>query len=212
MRTNSIERLLNIIFPEDVACFACNGSANLDARGLCAACANKIYAPGMLTCPDGLDGLTAGLVYTEALHAPIYRLKYHDARYLARILARQIILPDAWRGACLVPVPLHKRRLAQRGYNQSALIARALHRRCDLPIDEALLARTRDTGTQTDLSREERAQNVAGAFMAAPAAKGRAFILVDDVLTTGSTLLSCAAALRSAGAKTVYAACACIAE
>jgi predicted amidophosphoribosyltransferase len=135
-------------------------------------------------------------------------LKYEGYRAIAPeiadIIARRI--PQPPRGI-LTPIPLGRRRLASRGYNQAAEIARALAARWNLPLSESLLRRTRDTKTQTSLAPEEREVNVTGAFQASPRAavnEGaagvvRAVILVDDVLTTGATIAAAARSLEAAG-------------
>lgn len=105
----------------------------------------------------------------------------------------------------LVPVPLGRRRLRTRGYNQAALLAKALAARTGIPAREGLLARTRDTRTQTALGPTERWANVAGAFRAVVPLAGTRVALVDDVLTTGATLAACAAALAASGAAAVGA-------
>ncbi|HTL95680.1 MAG TPA: phosphoribosyltransferase family protein [Gemmatimonadaceae bacterium] len=106
-----------------------------------------------------------------------------------------------------VPVPLATPRLRERGYNQSALLARALSTRCHVPVRESCLVRTRRTATQTRLTPEERRHNVSGAF-AVPASerntiRGAHLVLVDDVITTGATLGECAATLFDAGARII---------
>jgi ComF family protein len=105
----------------------------------------------------------------------------------------------------VVPVPLHAMRLADRGFNQSALLARRLARHVRAPLQALAVARVRDTPRQVGLDRVERLANVAGAFVVAkPAAvKGRDVILVDDVCTTGATLRAVSRALRDAGAASV---------
>ena len=109
--------------------------------------------------------------------------------------------------AAVVAVPLASARERARGYNQSALLARRLAERWCLPDWSAVLVRTRATRTQTQLTPEARARNVSGAFHAPPGAerrlRGEHVILVDDVLTTGATVIACAGALRAAGARIV---------
>ena len=104
----------------------------------------------------------------------------------------------------ILPVPLHRRRLFSRRYNQSALLAQALGRATGLPVLPDSLRRTRNTPSQGRLSWVARRRNVAGAFKAAPGAAqrlgGRRVLLVDDVTTTGATVETCAQALKRAGA------------
>ena len=105
----------------------------------------------------------------------------------------------------IVPVPLHRSRLRERGYNQAELLARAVGRWIETPVDAGLLARTAGAGSQArSATREERQANVAGAFEARRDAQGRSIVVVDDVTTTGATLQACAAALRKAGVRRVW--------
>jgi ComF family protein len=109
----------------------------------------------------------------------------------------------------VVPVPLHPRRLRLRGFNPAAELARSLAREFELPFDAVALRRTRDTPSQTGLDRHERCRNVRGAFLARRGRNIPARIwLVDDVVTTASTLSEAAAALRAAGARAVIGLCA----
>jgi ComF family protein len=204
-------KLLDALYPRDVACFACNREARVDQHGLCEECAPRIHTAGVLDGPPGMSGLYAAFWYEEPLHPAVYRFKYGGAKYLAWHFASCMQLPQDWRVDAVVPVPLSARRQRERGYNQSGLIARMLSERYGFPTEPALLARVRDTAVQAGLSAGLRAQNVEGAFVASPAAKGRALLLVDDVVTTGSTLSACAATLLKAGAAQIYAACACAA-
>lgn len=146
----------------------------------------------------------------------VHHLKYSGlarlAPSIAATIARHVARPaDA---LALVPVPSSTRKVRERGYNQAALIARALGARWAIPVREELLTRPRDAGSQTALTPEERLANVAGAFAAAavPAVAGGGqgggaalVIIVDDVLTTGATLCAAASGLVAAGWQRVAA-------
>jgi ComF family protein len=108
-------------------------------------------------------------------------------------------------GDVVVPVPLHPARLAERGYNQAALLGAAAAAELGVPLLARGLARTRDTPQQARLDRAARRANVAGAFRARARLRGKRVVLVDDVATTGSTLAACTRALLDAGAASVTA-------
>jgi ComF family protein len=109
--------------------------------------------------------------------------------------------------AALVPVPLARVRERERGYNQSTLLARALAAKWELPVHDHVLERVRATRTQTRLTPDERRGNVSSAFRVPEAAagelRGKHIVLVDDVITTGATLATCAAELFRAGARVI---------
>ncbi len=107
----------------------------------------------------------------------------------------------------VVPVPLHPRRLRARGFNPATLMARSLARHFRVRLDPVALRRVRDTPSQTHLDRRARRRNVSGAFVARERVPPRVW-LVDDVVTTGSTLGEAARALRRAGARSVVGVCA----
>jgi ComF family protein len=106
----------------------------------------------------------------------------------------------------LVPIPLASARKRQRGYNQSALIARGLARRWRIPVWEELVTRSRETTSQTKLTPEQRLDNVAGSFRidgGVEKLRGAHLVIVDDVVTTGATLNACATALYESGARII---------
>jgi ComF family protein len=157
-----------------------------------------------------LDGLRSVFYFEGVIRQSIHHLKYSNLRALAMPLAllmREYLETVPFPGEILVPVPLHRRRLKERGYNQSALLAHELGRLANLPMLEGSLVRRRDTPPQArTTSAEERRRNVAEAFACADLRlKGREVILIDDVATTGATLEAAAEALRNAGTSSVWA-------
>ena len=133
-----------------------------------------------------------------------YEAEWARAEHLGPLLASSI--EDLHDIDALVPVPLHPARLRQRGFNQSLLLAKHVSALMNLPVEE-LVVRTRRTQAQAQLRGIDRAANVAEAFgvPVAERVNGRAIVLIDDVVTTGSTLAACASALRAAGATSVSA-------
>jgi ComF family protein len=106
----------------------------------------------------------------------------------------------------VVPVPLHRSRLAERGYNQAALLAREIARQLQVPHTQAAVRRSRPTPSQTSLGRTQRLNNVRGVFSpgrGSGSVAGQNVLLVDDVMTTGATLSECAAVLKKIGARSV---------
>lgn len=154
--------------------------------------------------PDFSWTVAAGL-YEEALRHAIHRFKFDGILSLDRPLAR--LLDVAWRQSSpasvpdlIVPVPLHPLRLGQRTYNQALLIARELGQSRKIPVDPHLLIRLLPTIAQSGLSACERHSNLLGAFALTRRLAGEKILLVDDVMTTGTTARSCATTLRAGGA------------
>ena len=156
--------------------------------------------------PPPFDRARSAVIYNEVARAIVGRLKYGHRPELAGYCARLMAAAgsDLWVEArVLVPVPLHFWRLVGRRYNQSTELARALSRLTGLAIDPTLVSRTRRTRQQVGLSADARQRNVAGAFTAHPdilrRLNGRGVVLVDDVITTGSTVKAITRTLKRAG-------------
>ena len=147
--------------------------------------------------------MRAAVAYDDISRAIAIRLKHGRKVALARTMARYMapLIGEAEEDRVLVPVPLHRSRLWRRGFNQSAIVARELSRRLNVPLTVDALKRVKSTPPLKGLNMLQRRRTVAGAFLANPKAKlqGRTVILVDDVLTTGSTADACARALKRAG-------------
>ena len=140
----------------------------------------------------------------------IHQLKYGNLKALATPLAQLLndyLLTSPVPGEVLVPVPLHHKRLRERGYNQSHLLAKKLGRLADLPVADDGLTRRRATPPQARTQNvAERRNNVASAFACDDQRlRGKPVLLIDDVVTTGATLNACAAALKATGATSVWA-------
>lgn len=174
---------------------------------LCDRCGQPAF--GDLACricvdwQGGLRRVRSAVWLEESARLAVHRLKYDGWWRVAESLAEAMRDLEPLTGqVSLIPIPLGARRARERGYNQSERIATALARRIGVPLRADLLRRTRETTTQTALTPEARRANLAGAFEAADA-RGVAAVLVDDVFTTGATLVAAAAALAAAGAASV---------
>lgn len=151
--------------------------------------------------------------YRDLLRDYVHQFKYQGRRDMAKgfaALLAEVLRRQSWldRIQLLVPVPLYWKKQAARNYNQSRLLARHLADILDIPLGTALLVKVSDTPSQTALTREQRMVNVRNTFRAAvPAAvQDRNILLVDDIITTGSTVSECARALLEAGARGVWVA------
>ncbi|MEN3037748.1 MAG: ComF family protein [Candidatus Kryptonium sp.] len=150
----------------------------------------------------------------SAIQILIHELKYQNKSSIGLLLGEIVGNaikddPDFSTADALVPVPLHKIRLRERGYNQSELISKGISKVIKINVQNDLLIRVRNTETQTKLNLDQRKENVKDAFVVNDKHKnfvnGRKFIIVDDVITTGATINECAKALISSGASGVFA-------
>jgi ComF family protein len=230
--SNVADSLLHLLLPP--SCFCCGGTGKLEHRhghlSLCRTCRDELAALAAedacptcghglgphASCPSCLDdrpNFDAAVrigAYDGPLGLLVRKIKYHDIRYpiplLAELLAAKLHQRDlAARVDLVTAVPLHWWRYYRRGFNQAALVARALRERGLAAPLRRVLARVRDTRPQVGLNRAERRQNVRGAFrvIRPQEIRGRRVLLVDDVMTTGATAEACAAELRKAGAASV---------
>lgn len=209
MHRNLIEKLFNLVFPEDFTCALCDEECAQDALGVCPDCAKAIRRCDAVPQLLDVDGARSGILYAGPVQGGMYRFKYHGARYLVKFFVQFMEVPDDWRIDAIVPVPLYAEKERVRGYNQCMLLAKALSIKYHIPVRPDLLIRVRDTEPQFGLSPRERAQNVKGAFRAHESSKGLSLLIVDDIYTTGSTLGECAKVLKDCGAHKTYALTAC---
>jgi ComF family protein len=208
--------LLDLWLPP--ACAACAGDPGPVPGSLCPRClASLPRAPAALAPPRRLDALVAAAEFRTPVETWIRRFKYPRPGLAgldpeAAAALRALVCEAAARAPgpapdLVVPIPLHARRLRERGFNPACELARAVARAVRRRLAPRALARLRDTASQTGLSRAARSRNVRGAFRARAPVPPRIW-LVDDVVTTGSTLSEAARALRRAGARHVVGVCA----
>jgi ComF family protein len=220
--------LLDQLYPP--VCLSCDAPV-ATADTLCASCFKALrpitaplcpvlgipfevsLGPGALSAeaiadPPPFDRARSAVIYNDVARALVGKLKYGDRPELARFCARLMAQTghELWGAdAVLVPVPLHRARQFSRRYNQSTELARAISRITGVPVDLLLVSRTKNTRQQVGLSGEARRRNLAGAFAAHRDAgarlRGRRAIIVDDVITTGSTVKALTRALKAGGAE-----------
>ena len=232
LRNNILVPIEDFIYPP--VCFTCDHLLTHDEERVCLRCwqsftkihphdatwkeiSSKFQAEGFVE-----DILSCFLFEKEgALQQVIHLLKYQGMKSLGVQLGRDIgkrmqTNPGFCNADYLVPVPLHKLKARERGYNQSEFLCKGIGEITNIPIHAHLLTRTKYTQSQTKLTIDQRRKNVGDAFRLNPklcsSVKGRTFILVDDVITTGSTLNACTKVLASNGAKNVFVASVALAQ
>lgn len=225
-----VNSFLNALFPNNIKCIVCDKELNqtthfdlcdecmqnmpLNAGKTCIKCGEKInsrskyclrckhYKPKFKQC-------FSPLLYEKPVTYLIKNFKYNNKQYLSQPLGNflvQTYILNNLNCDIVLPVPLHEKRLKQRGFNQSELLANQLGQKLNLPVTNEILKRVKNTKTQTNLTKQERQQNVKNAFKVFHRGiiKNKTVLLIDDVYTTGSTLNECAKVLLKAGAKEVY--------
>lgn len=218
------KRLLDLLFPPHCLgcgreghylCPTCLAGAPRVKPPCCELCGRPLFRSGFRFCPQCLqaplviDGIRSVGFFEGIFREAVHRFKYDRLMALAEPLGE--LLAEGWRalrppGEVIVPVPLYSRRLRERGYNQSTLLARELSRRVGLPVLEQTLIRIRETAPQVDLNASQRRVNVTAAFECTTGEIcGHAVLLVDDVCTTGATLNACAEALRKQEPRSIWA-------
>lgn len=179
-------------------CYRCGNGGSSPC--LCVAAADRVWP---------MDGMRSGFEFESPIREAILALKFANLRSIGGLLSTHLgeaLREDGLSFDVLTPVPLHKRRMRERGYNQSEILAKGLGKEMGIQVDGRCLHRVRYVGAQARAATaEERRANVAQAFEGRPGrVEGKKVAIIDDVTTTGSTLRACAAALKRAGAAEVW--------
>ncbi len=193
-------------------CEECARQARELIPPLCEACGLPCTRAGFcFNCAEARPRFRMARAWAEhhgSLRNAIHRLKYRNDVGLGEELSaflEKVVLREGWPVDLIVPVPLGRARLRERGYNQAAVLARPLAWRMGLSYQPGALTRVRETPSQVGLNAAERRANLAGAFRGERVgAQGRTILVVDDVMTTGATMDACAQALYAAGAQEVF--------
>ena len=200
----TLQAVLNTLLPR--RCPGCSGQLGRSA-GLCAACQSALR-PQLQSRSPLSNAVTPHLVvlgpYRGVLGRSVKALKYGGSRELSAVLGARLGggVPASWGVQAVCAVPLHPARMNERGFNQAELLGRQVAATLERPYLNAL-SRERATGSQAKRHAKERLGALDDAFLAVEGLPGT-ILLMDDVMTTGSTLLACANALRAAGVKQVY--------
>ncbi len=213
---------LDLLFPQwcvgcgkegDFLCHSCRRSLPQITPPLCPQCGKPqpsgILCPSCVSRQAKIDGIRSPFRFDGVMRQAIHQLKYRNLRALVVPLAKFLqdyLITNPIPGEVLVPVPLHQKRLRERGYNQSRLLARELGKLINRPVVDDCLIRQRHAPPQARTSGvDKRRSNVASAFTYHNRKlQDKQVLLIDDVTTSGATLDACASALKAAGASSVW--------
>lgn len=203
-------------------CDECRGRISYVQSPVCLKCGKEIFDEEIELCEDcskymrTYDKGFPAMNYIEPVTDCVAKFKYNNRRELADFFASEIIRCHGKRIAelspeVLIPVPVHKKKLKKRGYNQAELLARSLGRRLDIPVDADIIKRNLNTMPQKKLDNVEREKNLKKAFISdCEIVQYKKVMLVDDIYTTGATIESCTSLLKQKGVEKVYYTSICI--
>lgn len=218
----AVARALDTLFP--AYCLCCDE----EGQWICRRCRAHLTRASMRDCPlchvpsgngflctachdaSGIDQIISVFHFKQkGVQEIVHALKYENIRdcaaWMGRCMAAAWELHGNGTPECCIPIPLHSSRLREREYNQALLLAQSAGHDLHMPVSENLLLRSRATHSQTHLSSEERQKNVSGCFCATTHVIPKSIVLIDDVFTTGATLVEAARTLRAHGAQSVSA-------
>ena len=220
-----ISRLEHLIYPP--RCLICDGAGSRH-KDLCGPCEqslpwikNACIRCALPIADDSAENLICGrclkkrpyfddslslFSFEKQIVGLMHQLKFHDRLAVSRLFGSWLVdavVPKMDKPDCLLPVPLHKRRLRQRGFNQSIEISRALKKAWAIPVETKRVRRVRETLSQTGLDAKQRRRNIRGAFEVCDKINYNHVVIIDDVVTTGSTVNELARILKRHGVKKV---------
>ena len=217
-------KFLDVLFPPCCAgcgewgeryCKNCFENTVIINTNICSVCGEPLISKTNSQCQRCLsteiffEAVRSWALFEDPLKIAIHKLKYQRNMGLGEVLAKpleRLLSNSEWRIDLITAVPLATDKMKERGFNQSELLARPLSWDSKIPFIEKAVIRSRNTRSQVGLSREEREQNMADAFFSSPGiVKGKAILIIDDVITTGSTINACSKAMVKSGVKSVYA-------
>lgn len=212
--------LLDLLLP--LNCVVCGKEGQYICDG-CEADLPRLKRPYCLICADPgvpqlcswcyetsprVDAIRAPYIYDGPVRDMVRDLKYRNVRAVAPALAgllAKYLERNPYPVAALVPIPLHSKRLRQRGYNQSELVAKELSKLMGIPLATDLIRRVRNTRPQIEMETpDDRKRNIQGAFECTGNVEGISILLIDDVVTTGNTMSACAGELKAMGAGSIW--------
>lgn len=210
-------QLLDLLYP--MPCPGCDRSLVRTERAICQDCMDDLprtrfhqdrenQVEKVFWGKVGLQAASAYLYFSKGgkVQGMLHELKYRKAkavgRRLGELFGEELMITEPFQDVnAIVPVPLHKSKMRKRGFNQAEVIAEGIGSTMDKPVQPDVVARTKATATQTKRSRYDRWGNMLGVFQVVGDVRDKHFLLVDDVLTTGATIGTCAQVLIAAGAE-----------
>jgi len=204
---------ISLFFPNQ--CLVCKGGDFHSSDPICPDCLQQMNPLPIenrvkeLTVNNGIDMALAGWDFGDELRTAVHSLKYEErariGSFLGKVLGERLHLKTIQELDYLIPVPLHPVKFRDRGFNQAEWIAVGVGKAIQKPVQTGLMKRMKYTISQTTLNREERLNNMKQAFRITKDVTDKKIGIVDDVLTTGSTISSMASVLKDAGARTIVA-------
>lgn len=224
-----LKSLIDFLLPR--LCYSCNNKLELSENDVCSICMQKYQKAGKSRIDSeysrkfkdagvvsefrSLYVFEKGKEFQQLIHSLKYGRKFRAGIFLGEQTGNFFSdIITGWEINYIIPVPLHKIKKVQRGYNQSSYIAKGISRVTGIPSSEKVLYRVKNTSSQTFMNLQQREENIKNAFRikSTELVRGKNILLVDDVITTGSTINECAKMLKNCGAHKIYAISAAVAD